>query len=151
MEEELKNLRGNGWAVPVRKKNQPTCKAHNLWKRLKKKRWSAFKPFKQRCFLFCLTVVSIYSPFCTMILAVTVRGTCLCSRAADVLHALDAADAAVGNFGAGQTYVVPETPLTVKPAARAYNKSFTLILLKEFFCCEALTFAFRYLYIFFCT
>lgn len=68
-----------------------------------------------------------------MILAVTVRGTCLCSRAADVLHALDAADAAVGNFGAGQTYVVPETPLTVKPAARAYNKSFTLILLKAFF------------------
>lgn len=45
--------------------------------------------------------------------------TCLGSWRADVFHALDAADAAVGNFSTGHSYVVPETPLSIKPAARA--------------------------------
>lgn len=48
--------------------------------------------------------------------------TCLGSWRADVFHALDAADAAVGNFSTGHSYVVPETPLSIKPAARAYKE-----------------------------
>lgn len=51
--------------------------------------------------------------------AVTVCGTCLGSWGADVFHALDAADAAVWDFGAGQADVVPVAPLTIKPAAGA--------------------------------
>lgn len=45
------------------------------------------------------------------------RATRLGSGGADILHALDAADAAVGDFSAGQADVVPVTPLTVEPAA----------------------------------
>ena len=51
--------------------------------------------------------------------AVTVYMTHLGSWGADVFHALDAADAAVGDFSAGQADVVPVTPLTIEPAARA--------------------------------
>lgn len=48
-----------------------------------------------------------------------VYSTCLGWWGADVLHALNAADAAVGDFSAGQADVVPVTPLTIKPAAGA--------------------------------
>lgn len=54
-----------------------------------------------------------------MVFAVTVYMTHLGSWGNDVFHALDAADAAVGDFSAGQADVVPVTPLTIEPAAGA--------------------------------
>lgn len=62
---------------------------------------------------------SVFRPYRRRLSLVAIRRTCLGSWRADVLHALDAADAAVGNFRTGHSYVVPETPLSIKPAARA--------------------------------
>lgn len=51
-------------------------------------------------------------------------GPDLCSRAADVLHVLDAVDAAVWDFNARHTYVIPETAraLVTKPADLTYTE-----------------------------
>lgn len=70
--------------------------------------------------------------FSIMIITVTVYRTYLGSWGADVFHALDAADAAVGDFSTGQADVVPVTPLTIKPAAGALKESVTRISLEAF-------------------
>ena len=64
----------------------------------------------------------------------SVCGTCLGSGGADVLHALDAADAAVGDFGTCQADVVPVTPLSIEPVARAWREN---VKWAQYFKCEA--------------
>ncbi len=57
----------------------------------------------------------------------------LCSRAADVLHVLDAVDAAVWDFTTRHTYVIPETAwaLVAKPADLTYSGETHTMLCKS--------------------
>lgn len=60
----------------------------------------------------------------------------LCSRAADVLHVLDAVDAAVWDFNARHTYIIPETAraFVAKPADLTYTeKTHTIQAVKKQF------------------